>query len=195
MRLLVVVDMQEDFIRGALAVPGAKEIVSSIENLIREYITEGDAVLFTRDTHYDHDYFNSSSYTKTREGRNLPISHCIQGTKGHNIIKEYKPYMRSCYILDKSNRFGFTQYELEQAERYGCEEDYIFDSIEDITEITLVGVVTNLCVLSCAISFQQYLPNADIVIDASCCRSNNSELHNKALDVMEGLQMCVINRY
>lgn len=64
-----------------------------------------------------------------------------------------------------------------------------------ITEITLVGVVTNLCVISCAVSFQQIFPNADIIIDASCCRSNNNELHNKALDVMEGLQMTIINRY
>lgn len=121
MRLLVVVDMQEDFIRGALTVPGAEEIISPIEKLVKEYIIADDA--------------------KIDDG------------------------------------------------------EYLFDIADCITEITLVGVVTNLCVISCAVSFQQIFPDADIIIDASCCRSNNNELHNKALDVMEGLQMTIINRY
>lgn len=193
MRLLVVVDMQEDFVRGALTVPGAEEIISPIERLVKEYITTDDVVLFTRDTHYDRSDARGFNYAETREGRNLPILHCVLGTEGHEIVKEFKPYLRSCYIMDKLNRFGFTQEEFEDAKV--SDGEYLFDIADCITEITLVGVVTNLCVLSCAVSFQQQFPNADIVIDASCCRSNNNELHNKALDVMEGLQMTIINRY
>ena len=85
MRLLVVVDMQEDFIRGALTVPGAEEIISPIEKLVKEYIIADDAVLFTRDTHYEHSDTRGFSYAMTREGRNLPILHCVCGTKGHKI--------------------------------------------------------------------------------------------------------------
>lgn len=193
MRLLVVVDMQEDFIRGALAVPGAEEIISPIERLVKEYITTDDIVLFTRDTHYDRSDAQEFSYARTREGRNLPILHCVLGTEGHEIAREFKPYMRSCYIMDKLNRFGFIQEEYEDAK--AGEGEYLFELADCVSEITLVGVVTNLCVLSCAVCFQQQFPNADIVVDASCCRSNNSDLHNKALDVMEGLQMTIINRY
>jgi len=80
MRLLVVVDMQEDFIRGALTVPGAEEIISPIEKSVKEYITADDAVLFTRDTHYEHSDTRGFSYAMTREGRNLPILHCVCGT-------------------------------------------------------------------------------------------------------------------
>lgn len=185
--------MQEDFIRGALTVPGAEEIISPIERLVKEYITTDNAVLFTRDTHYDRSDAKEFSYAMTREGRNLPILHCVCGTEGHKIIKEFKPYLRSCYVMDKLNRFGFIQDEFNDAKV--DEGEYLFDLAGCITEITLVGVVTNLCVISCAVSFQQIFPNADIIIDASCCRSNNNELHNKALDVMEGLQMTIINRY
>ena len=91
MRLLVVVDMQEDFIRGALTVPGAEEIISPIERLDKEYITADDAVLFTRDTHYEHCDTRGFGYAMTREGRNLPILHCVCGTEGHKLIKEFKP--------------------------------------------------------------------------------------------------------
>lgn len=187
MRLLVVVNMQEDFIRGALTVPGAEEIISPIERLVKEYITTDNAVLFTRDIHYDR---SDAKEFSTRESRNF---HCVCGTEGHKIIKEFKPYLRSCYVMDKLNRFGFIQDEFNDAKV--DEGEYLFDLAGCITEITLVGVVTNLCVISCAVSFQQIFPNADIIIDASCCRSNNNELHNKALDVMEGLQMTIINRY
>ena len=89
MRLLVVVDMQEDFIRGALTVPGAEEIFSPIVRLVKEYITADDAVLFTRDTHYEHSDTRGFGYAMTREGRNLPILHCVCGTEGHKLIKEF----------------------------------------------------------------------------------------------------------
>lgn len=87
MRLLVVVDMQEDFIRGALTVPGAEEIISPIERLAKEYITTDDAVLFTRDTHYDRSDAKEFSYAMTREGRNLPILHCVCGTKVIRLLR------------------------------------------------------------------------------------------------------------
>lgn len=122
MRLLVVVDMQEDFIRGALTVPGAEEIISPIEKLVKEYITADDAVLFTRDTHYEHSDTRGFSYAMTREGRNLPILHCVCGTEGHKLIKEFKPYLRSCYVMDKLNRFGFIQDEFNDAKIMNLED-------------------------------------------------------------------------
>lgn len=192
MRLLAVIDMQEDFVRGVLRVPGAEEIIPGIKSKIDEYLTEDDLVLFTRDTHYDATYSTKYLYKNTREGIYLPI-HCIESSEGWNICKEFKPFQNSCYILDKINSFGFSPEALEDASFAGGPNlDCITNNIID--EITIVGVVTNICVLSCAVSFQTIFPNADIIVDASLCRSNDNELHDKALDVMKGLQMHIINR-
>lgn len=104
MRLLAVIDMQEDFVRGVLRVPGAEEIIPGIKSKIDEYLTEDDLVLFTRDTHYDATYSTKYLYKNTREGIYLPI-HCIESSEGWNICKEFKPFQNSCYILDKINSF------------------------------------------------------------------------------------------
>lgn len=190
MRLLVVVDMQEDFVRGVLTVPGAEEIIPGIKARIEDYLIKDDIVVFTRDTHYSKSAPTKYLYKNSREGRYLPI-HCEESSEGWWICKEFKPFLGSCYILDKINSFGFSQENLEDASLSTSSECIINNTFD---EITIVGVVTNLCVLSCAVSLQTIFPNAEITIDANLCRSNNNELHNKALDVMEGLQMTIVNR-
>ena len=188
MRLLVVVDMQNDFIDGALGFEEASEIVPLIKQKVEEYLQEDQLVLFTQDTHFDTTQ-SRLCYSSTREGKHLPIEHCISKTEGWKIHKQFKPYLLGCFVHSKYDRFGINHYDLENL----CNiQTCLCD--QPIDEIEIVGLVTNICVISCAISLQNYFNNAEITIDASCCRSNNKELHEKALDVMEGLQMKIINR-
>jgi nicotinamidase-related amidase len=188
MRLLVVVDMQNDFIDGALGFEEASEIVPLIKQKVEEYLQEDQLVLFTQDTHFNESRIEIN-YSSTREGKHLPIEHCISKTEGWKIHKQFKPYLLGCFVYTKYNRFGISHYDLEQLRNVQTRL-----CTETIDEIEIVGLVTNICVISCAISLQNYFNNAEITIDASCCRSNNKELHEKALDVMEGLQMKIINR-
>lgn len=185
MRLLVVVDMQNDFVSGALGFDGAADIIPGIKEKVEKYLQEDCSVLFTQDTHYEH------NYAKTREGKNLPILHCVYDTEGWKIVKEFKPYLKSCGILIKEDSFGFTAWALDQTNIPDGEHDL---DLEDVTEIEIVGLVTNLCVLSCAVCLQAICPNADIIVDARCCSAPNWADHENALNIMEGLQMKVINR-
>ncbi|MBN3376240.1 amidase [Clostridium botulinum] len=173
-KLLVVVDYQYDFVEGSLGFPKAKELENKIYNKVKQYKINEDYVMFTYDTHYD-------DYLKTREGKILPIKHCIKGTKGHELYGRLQEL--DCYgdhVIKNT---------------FSIEQNIIKISKDlDIEEIELVGVVTNICVISNAITFQTIFPNTKITVDASCCASFNNDLHEKALDVMEGLQMNVINR-
>lgn len=182
MRLLIVVDMQEDFVNGVFGFPEAKEIIEPINKKIEEYYKNGDVVIFTKDTHFQDNYEN------TEEGKILPL-HCIQNTKGHNIIKEFDKWINLKRILTvlKCNSFSLdfdTLYEIL---------GYQYIALQ-FTSIELVGLVTNICVLSCAIEMRCSFPFTKVIVDASCCRSFDPELHEKALDVMSGLLIDVINR-
>ncbi|MGG7142681.1 cysteine hydrolase family protein [Clostridium nigeriense] len=178
-KLLVVVDYQKDFVDGALGFDKAISLEDGIYNKVREYLNEGNKVLFTRDTHKE-------NYLETREGLNLPVLHCIKGTNGHEIFGSLNVFNReeNTYYLDKYG-FGIAP------------EDMIKISKEigkDIDEIEIVGVVTNICVISNFVMFQSQYRNANIVVDASLCASFDEELHKKTLDVIDGLQGKVINR-
>lgn len=182
MRLLIVVDMQEDFVNGVFGFPEAKEIIEPINKKIEEYHKNGDFVLFTQDSHI------MPSYEKTQEGKVLP-PHCLANTKGHDIIKEFDQWkdLDNVWVSKKWDSFSFEPnllYDLIDE----CATGITFESIE------LVGLVTNICVLSCAVTVRCSLLSSKVIVDASCCRSFDPELHEKALDVMSGLLIDVINR-
>lgn len=173
-KLLVVVDYQKDFVDGSLGFEKAKGLENRIYNKIKKYKENEDYVLFTYDTHYD-------NYFETREGKHLPIKHCINNTDGHELygrIKDFKNY--GDHIKKES-------FSIDSKILNWLDEDLV-DSIE------IIGIVTNLCVISNAITFQTLFKNKEITIDASCCASFDDNLHEKALDVMQGLQMNIINR-
>jgi Amidases related to nicotinamidase len=179
MKLLICVDMQNDFITGSLGSEPCQKIVPNVVKKLDASLRSGDVVLFTRDTH-------QADYSETREGKHLLVPHCLEGTPGHELIPEIKDILKDTFIyytVDKYNKFGLIPKALK-----GIEE------IDQHTEIEIFGVATNICVLSCAVSIQNFMPNAEITIDASCCASFDSVLHEKALDIMDGLQMKVINR-
>ncbi|MCI6988669.1 MAG: cysteine hydrolase [Campylobacter sp.] len=171
MNLLVVVDMQNDFIDGALGFDGADEIVPLIANKILEYKQNGDAVVFTLDTHTD-------DYLKSIEGQNLPIKHCIKGTLGHEIHPNLKELAKSCKIFEKPT---FGSWELGEFVRGKC-----FEKIE------LVGIVSNICVISNAVVLKSASPNSRIIINAKMSASNDKSMQEKAYAVAKNLHIEVL---
>lgn len=173
-KILVVVDYQNDFVSGTLGFEGAEKLDEAIANKIREY-GEGK-VFFTRDTH-------TENYLQTREGRNLPVEHCVEDTNGWEIYGETKK------ALEEVGAEGFNK------ESFGLSiTDEVANKLpKSVDEVELVGLVSNICVLSNAVIFQTYYPSATIIVDASLTASFDHSLNQKALDVMEGLQVKVIN--
>ncbi len=178
-KLLVVVDYQNDFVDGTLGFIKAKTLEMPIYNKVNEYLKNEDKVLFTYDTHYE-------NYLDTREGKSLPISHCIKDTDGHMLYGKLNEFINSKTTLHYNKEgFGIDPTDMVKlASEIG----------KDINEIELVGVVTNMCVISNVIMFQSQYRNAEIIVDGRLCASFNDELHEKALDVIESLQVKVINR-
>ncbi|MGL5649157.1 MAG: cysteine hydrolase family protein [Clostridium sp.] len=176
-KLLVVVDYQKDFVDGSAGFSEAKELEEGIFKKINEYILDGQKVLCTLDTH-------DSEYLNTREGKSFNIIHCIKGTEGHKLYGKLSSLKKENIFFLEKKAFGISPESL-------CEIKKDFGHI-DVIEI--VGIVTNMCVISNAIMLQNAYINSEIIIDASLCASFDKEMHNKALDILEGIQFKVINR-
>ena len=175
-RYLFVIDYQNDFVDGALGFPGAEKLDEKIAAKVRAY-GQGK-VLFTRDTHFP-------QYLSTREGKNLPVVHCIKGTHG------WKVYGETARALEEVNAPGIDKLV------FGMDvTDPATASLlpEQADEIELVGLVSNICVVSNAVVLQSKYPEATIIVDAACTDSFDKALHEKVLDVLEGFQVKVINR-
>lgn len=168
-RCLIVVDYQKDFVTGSLGFAKAEEIEGRIAEKIKEYRKEGYDILFTLDTH-------GEDYLKTNEGRNLPVIHCVEGTEGHELFGEVGKLKNETDRVFCKGAFG-------------SEELYGYLKKSDYSYVELVGVVTNICVISNAVLAKTALPEAEIAVDASCVASNDEELNLAALKVMEGLQI------
>lgn len=175
-RYLFVIDYQKDFVDGALGFPGAEKLDEGIAAKVREY-GKGH-VLFTRDTHFE-------NYLNTREGKNLPVVHCIKDTPGWECYGETARALAEVEApaIDKLV-FGMDVTDPATAAVLPEQAD----------EIELVGLVSNICVVSNAVVLQSRYPEATIVVDAACTASFDKELNEKVLDVLQGLQVKVINR-
>ena len=175
-RYLFVIDYQNDFVDGALGFPGAEKLDEKIAAKVRAY-GEGK-VLFTRDTHFE-------NYLDTREGRLLPVVHCIKGTRGWELYGETAAACAQVKApaIDKLV-FGMDVTDPATAAVLP----------ESADEIELVGLVSNICVVSNAVVLQSKYPEATITVDASCTDSFDKVLHEKVLDVLEGFQVKVIGR-
>ncbi len=171
--ILIVVDMQNDFIDGALGTKEAAAIVSKVEKKIREF--QG-TVLFTRDTH-------ESWYLETQEGKNLPVPHCIRESEGWQIHPKLET-LRRTEPIDKET---FGSVELGE-ELVAMNED------EEIRSITLVGLCTDICVISNAMLIKAFLPEIPVIVDASCCAGVTPESHENALNAMAVCQIKIENR-
>ena len=171
MKTLIVVDMQNDFIDGVLGTPEAQAIVPKVKKKIEEYRANGDNVIFTKDTHFD-------DYLETQEGTYLPIEHCIIDTHGWGIPKEID--VDGCVHHTKMT-FGFNW--------FACTDD---PQLTVIDEIELVGLCTDICVISNAMILKAAFPEIPIVVDASCCAGVTPESHKNALEAMKMCQIEII---
>lgn len=173
-KFLIVVDMQNDFVTGSLGSPGAQAIIPNIEKKIMNYFRDGeDEVIFTRDTH-------SENYLTTMEGKNLPVKHCIYGSDGWQIVPELKYLSKRADDVVNKESFGYNDW----IDEIGYHE-YV-ESIE------LVGVCTDICVVSNALILKTLYPEVEIIVDASCCAGTTPEAHQAALRVMQSCQITVI---
>ena len=163
-KTLIVVDMQNDFIDMALGTKEAVAIVPNVKKKIEEYIKNGDEVIFTRDTHHD-------NYLDTAEGKKLPVVHCIEGSKGWQIADGL--YVDGCEIVDKPN-FGWPNWNNKSFE-----------------EIELVGLCTDICVVSNALILKAQFPEIKVSVDSSCCAGVTPESHEAALTTMKFCQVDV----
>lgn len=172
-KLLIVVDYQKDFVDGALGFAGAEALDAVIAAKIREYRADGADIVVTLDTH-------GEDYDNTQEGRKLPVPHCLRGTEGWRLYGETAALCEDCRAFEKPT-FGSAQ-----LFDYLCEGD--FDQVE------LCGLVSNICVLSNAVLAKAALPEAEIIVDAAATAAADPDMNKKALDVLEGVQITVINR-
>ena len=181
-RTLIVVDMQNDFVTGPLGTEEARAIVPNIKAKIDEYIKNRGEVIFTRDTH-DEDYLS------TNEGKHLPVPHCIRDTEGWQVIPELD--IPECEHIEKFT-FGWPHGWINNEQVFDDSED-TSSFFRDMIEIELVGVCTDICVVSNALILKSMYPRAKIIVDASCCAGVTPETHKAAMTVMKSCQIEVVN--
>ena len=169
-KILVVVDMQNDFIDGALGTAEAVAIVPKVAEKIKGF---DGTVLYTRDTH-------EANYMETQEGKNLPVPHCIRGTEGWQIRTELQ--QAGAEVVDKPT-FG---------SRALAEKLVEMNREEAIESITLIGLCTDICVISNAFVIKAFLPETPIFVDAACCAGVTPESHARALEAMKVCQIAVV---
>ena len=171
MKLLVVVDMQKDFIDGALGTKEAQAIVPAVVKKVTDAKASGTEIIFTLDTH-------SEDYMNTQEGKNLPVPHCIKGTNGWKLTEVLEPLADGCKILEKPT-FGSTQLA------------HIISS-GNYEEMEFVGLCTDICVISNVMIAKASVPEVPIKVDASCCAGVTPESHANALNAMKMCQVEII---
>lgn len=164
-KTLIVVDMQNDFIDMALGTKEAVAILPAVKEKIKKYIENGDEVIFTRDTHYE-------NYLETPEGKKLPVPHCIKNTKGWEIADGL--YVEGCKIIDKPH-FGWDNWSKEKLE-----------------DVELIGLCTDICVVSNALIIKATFPDANVTVDKTCCAGVTPETHEAAITTMKMCQIDII---
>ncbi len=170
-KVLIVVDMQNDFVSLALGSKEAKAIVPNVVDKVKYWRLE-DKLIFTKDTHY-------KDYLTTLEGKMLPVKHCIENTSGWMIIPELFDIAVKSKIINKKT-FGYEHWFAE------------FGTADNIEEFELCGLCTDICVISNALALRMLYPNHKITVDASCCAGVTPEKHKAALEVMKSCQINVI---
>ena len=171
-KILIVIDYQNDFVSGSLGFDAAALLEDGIFHRVQEYRQAGWDVAFTFDTHF-------SDYLETREGRHLPIAHCIEKTDGWRLYGKVASCLKEDTPIFLKHTFG----SLALA-------NFVQD--KGYTHLEFCGVVSNICVLSNAILAQAALPQAEISIDSKLIASNDPQMQEKALDILENLHMEII---
>ena len=169
-KLLIVVDMQTDFVTGALGTKEAQAIVPMVAEKIKKAKEDGTDVIFTLDTHEE-------NYLDTQEGKQLPVPHCIKNTEGWMLVPQLRPLAGGCMSVEKPT-FGSTRL-AHIVGRAGYDE------------IELIGLCTDICVISNAMILKASVPETPISVDASCCAGVTPESHANALAAMKMCQITI----
>ncbi|MBQ6361022.1 MAG: cysteine hydrolase [Lachnospiraceae bacterium] len=172
-RLLIVVDMQNDFIDAALGTKEAVLIVDAVKEKIRTYPAED--IIATMDTH-------GENYMETQEGRYLPVPHCVKGSEGWQIRPDIEELLTGAKIYEKPT-FGST----------ALAADLKALSEKEEIELELIGLCTDICVVSNALLLKAVMPEVTISVDAACCAGVTPEKHLAALETMRSCQIQIIN--
>ena len=176
--ILIVVDMQNDFVTGALASKDAQAILSKVKEKIEAYDCAGKEIIFTRDTH-------GEDYMQTNEGKHLPVPHCIKGTDGWQICGELTDGIASEYKTVDKPTFGFLGWKDVLASETADGSDL---------DIEMIGVCTDICVVSNALLLKALYPEATVRVDAGCCAGVTPEAHEAALATMRSCQVEVTDK-
>lgn len=177
MRLLVVIDYQLDFIIGPLGSRAAKDIYKNVRDKVYSYNGEDDYVIFTRDTHY------AELYPQSYEGKHLPIPHCILNTEGWQLAYGLYDEENDHHLIINKSTFGWPYWEDTIQYNIGKTPD----------SIEVIGVCTDICVISNVLALHSMYEEIDISVDASCCAGTSEEMHKAALAVMKSCQIEVTN--
>ena len=169
-KALVVVDMQKDFISGALGTKEAEAVVDNVAGVIRTFDGE---VIFTRDTHTD-------KYLETQEGRNLPVSHCIKDSDGWQLDKKLASLRTEPVKIFDKPTFGSVAL-----------AEYLKEN-EELESVTLIGLCTDICVISNALLIKAFLPEAEIMVMENCCAGVTPKSHENALEAMKMCQIKIV---
>ena len=172
-KLLIVIDMQNDFIDAALGTKEAAAIVDAVKEKIRSYPAED--VIATMDTH-------GENYMKTQEGKYLPVPHCIKGSDGWQIRPDIAELLTGAKIYEKPT-FGST----------ALAADLKAIADEEEIELELIGLCTDICVVSNALLLKAAMPEVKISVDPSCCAGVTPEKHLAALETMRSCQIQIVN--
>ena len=172
-KILIAVDLQKDFVDGALGTAEAVAIIPCAKKKIEEF--DGDELFVTYDTHYE-------NYSETLEGKKLPVPHCIEGTEGHTLNAEIAEAVSGKEHTDIiKNTFG--TFEIAEAlKKYN----------ENELDITLIGLCTDICVVSNALIIKANFPEAPIIVDAACCAGVTPMKHEAALEALASCQIDII---
>lgn len=172
--ILLVIDMQNDFINGTLGTKEAEAIVPFVEQFIRRADDKGFDIIFTQDTHTD------TTYLTSREGRKLPIKHCIYGTKGWEIPKDLQRAAPHAVYLCKSY--------------FGAADWHDFFNHEDTGTVHVIGLCTDICVITNVLTLKTLYPNYNYVVHSGYCAGSTPEKHKAALEVLRSCQVSVFER-
>lgn len=184
-KLLCIIDMQNDFIDGSLGTPEAQAIIPKVVDKIENLDKTNTLILMTKDTHYN-------NYLDTLEGTILPIAHCIEGTKGWSINKEVSKTVKEsqCMTFSSANIINGRIYKNTFAS--DVLEDFMEKHAKEIESVEIIGLCTDICVISNALMARKVLPDCEITVDSSCCAGTYPARHEAALEVMKSCQINVI---
>lgn len=180
MNILIVVDMQKDFVDGALGTSEAVAIVPAVAEKIRSYADRGEPIFVTRDTH-------GEDYLQSQEGKNLPVIHCVKGTPGWALDGAVAAALPPYAVTVDKPTFG----SVKLPELIG---EYVREHGAENVHAEIIGLCTDICVVSNALLLKAHFPEMPISLDAKCCAGVTPEKHAAALDTMASCQIRIDNR-